>query len=347
MRVAIVGCGGIARMHAASIAALPEVELVALADVRPEALVEFGRLYGVPTTHHFTDYTAMYEKAKPDVVAVCTRPAQHHAPTVAALARRIHVLCEKPMALDLEQADEMIATSERTGAKLAINTQRHTDPIYRHTARLVRDGVIGDLRMVRSECKGCPATIGMMDMGPHWFDAMSLFAGPAEWVFARLSNANGAEATPADVEEGDRGSGLVAGNRCTVHIGYRNGVIGISEYWAGVPTFGFEVVGTRGALTIQANELQVTKRNATVSEPVEIALAVDERKSLETAGRWATLNMMRALVQAIRDDARPECSGYDGRAALEVIMAAYTSHKSGELTRLPLRDRRHPLSAWK
>jgi predicted dehydrogenase len=353
MRVAIVGCGGIAHTHAASCVAMPGVDLVALADIRPEALAEFGKAFRVPTENHFDDYRAMYESVKPDIVAVCTRPAQHHAPTVAALQRGIHVLCEKPVALDLVEADEMIIVSERTGAKLAINTQRHTDPVYRRAANLVRDGIIGELRTVRSECKTYRAGYGMMNIGSHYLDAMSLFAGEAAWVFAHITNAKGHEISPRDVDQGDRDTGPVAGEHCTIQIGYRSGVTGISEYWVGTTTFGFEVVGTKGALTIRGDaNVMVTRggggkaRDAIVWEPVEIALTDEERKSFEPAGRWSTVNMMAALITAIEQDAPPACSGHDGRAALEIIMAAYRSQRSGARVKLPLADRKHPLRDW-
>jgi len=355
MRVAIVGCGGIAHTHAASCRAMPEVDLVALVDLRPEALAEFGKAFAVPSNGHFTDYMAMYEVVRPDIVAVCTRPAQHHGPTVAALERGIHVLCEKPIALDLVQADEMIAVSEGTGAKLAINTQRHTDPVYRHAVRLVRDGIMGELRAVRSECKTYRAGYSMVDIGSHYLDAMSLFAGDPSWVFGHITNADGEDITSKDVEEGERDSGLVAGDRCTIQIGYRGGVMGISEYWVGTATFGFEVVGSRGAMTIRRDdsEVMVTKggggkaRDAIVWEPVEVPLTDDEKRSLEAAGRWSTVNMMRSLIRAIGEDSRPACSGYDGRAALEIVMATYTSQKTGARARLPLADRKHPLGEWK
>lgn len=355
MRVAIVGCGGIARTHAASCVAMPEVDLVALADIRAEALAEFGKTFGVPPENRYGDFAAMYEQARPDIVAVCTRPAQHHAPTVAALERGIHVLCEKPMALDLVQADEMIAVGERTGAKLAINTQRHTDPVFRHGVRLLKDGVIGELRTVRSECKTYRAGYGMMNIGSHYLDAMGLFAGEAEWVFGHITNARGQDIAPGDVETGERDTGLVAGDHCTIQIGYKSGVMGISEYWVGTATFGFEVVGTKGALAIRGGdqELLITTggggkaRDPVVWQPRDVPLTDDERKSFDAVGRWSTVNMMRSLMAAIREDSRPACSGYDGRAVLEIVMATYVSQKSGARAKLPLRDRTHPLSAWK
>ncbi|HNZ38735.1 MAG TPA: Gfo/Idh/MocA family oxidoreductase [Candidatus Latescibacteria bacterium] len=352
-RVAIVGCGGIAHTHADSCRKMPEVDIVGLADVRPEALAEFGKTFEVPAERHFTDYVTMFDAVKPDIVCVCTRPAQHCAPTVAALQRGIHVLCEKPMALDLEEADAMVAASEQSGAKLAINTQRHTDPVYLYAVKLVKEGRIGELRTLRSECKTYEAGYGMMNIGAHYLDAMRLFGSDAAWVFAHLTNAAGNDITPADIEPGERDTGLTAGKACTMQIGYASGVMGVSEYWVGTATFGFEIVGTKGALAIRGRDASIFVTNGgggkandeILWETIPVPLA-DEEKEVVAERRWSTIFMMRALIKGIEENAVPACSGYDGRAVLEQIMATYVSQISGSRAKLPLADRRHPLKHW-
>jgi len=354
MRVAIVGCGGMARTHARSYVAMPGVRLVALADIRPDALQDFAQAFEIPAERRFTDYAKMYETVRPDIVAVVTRPRDHHGPTVAALERGIHVLCEKPIAMDLVEADEMIATSERTGAKLAVNTQRHTDPVFLHAAKLVRDGKIGDLRALRAECKSYKAGYGMMNIGSHYFDAMGLFAGEATWVFASLTMPDGRRIGPGDITEGERDVGLAAGEVGVVQIGYRNGVTGVGEFWEGAGTFGFEVVGTKGLLALRGGELAVlftAGGGGKAARPIEwevlpVPLSSEDRRALET-DRWSTVPMMRSLVAAIREDQRPPCSGYEGRASLEIIMAAYLSERTGCRVPLPLAERRHVLELWR
>lgn len=352
-RVAVVGCGGIARTHVESYLDMPEVDLVAIADIRPEALEEFGATYGVPPEKHFADYQELYDDARPDIVAVATRADAHAAPTIAALERGIHVLCEKPIALDLAEADAMIAASEASGAKLAINTQRHTDPVFLYARTLLHDGKIGDLRTIRSECKSYTAAVGMSNIGAHMFDAMALYAGPARWVFAHLTTADGREITAADVGTGDRGTGLGAGDVGTVQIGYRSGAMGLSEYWVGVSSYGFEIVGTNGVLAIRGADPVVLytggsdgKATAPVEwERLDVPLTEDEREAY-ALNRWALHPMMRSLIVAIREEARPPCSGYDGREALEITMAAYVSQRTGRRAELPLPNRQHPLKEW-
>ncbi len=352
LRVALVGCGKMAVTHAASCLAMPEVHLVALADIRPEALEALGTQFDIPAESRFTDYVVMYEKIQPDIVVVSTRTLQHHAPTVAALERGIHVLCEKPMAASLAEADEMIAVSERTGAKLGINTQRHTDPYYRHAVQMVRDGLVGDLRAVRCESKHGPSGFSMMDRGSHFFDAMRMFAGDGEWVFAHVTNEDGTEITERNVEGGWLDLGPVAGESCITLVRFRNGVNGVYEFWRGVGEYGFEVLGTKGILRVAQEETVVLFSPggrwgvASVAwEPIEVPLT-DEEKAAFAVRRWSTIGIMRGLIKGIQEDTVPACSGYDGRAALEMIMGSYLSQKTGARVGLPLTERRHPLSPW-
>ncbi len=352
-RVAIIGCGGIAKLHADSYMDMPEVDLVALSDIRQEALEQFGEKYGVPNECRFARYEDMLDAAKPDIAVVATRPDVHAEPSIAALGRGIHVLCEKPIALDLAQADAMVAASAASGAKLAINTQRHTDPVFLHARRMLHDGVIGDLRTIRSECKSYPAGIGMSNIGAHLFDAMALFGGPAKWVFAHLTNEAGDDIAPGDVGSGDRGTGTAAGDVGCVHIGYKSGAMGVSEYWEGTASYGFELEGTTGALAMRGSDpvvLHTAGGGGKATEAiewnaVEVPLSDSDRRALGIA-RWGLHPMMQSLIDAIETDRDPACSGRDGTEALEITMAAYVSQKAGARAHLPLADRRHPLVDW-
>ena len=352
-RVALIGCGGIARLHARSMANLPEVNLVALADIRPEASEQFGDAYNIPSDKRYADYTELLDAVPPDIAIVATRADTHAEISIAALSRGINVLCEKPIAVDLLEADAMTEASERSGAKLAINTQRHTDPVFLHAKQLASDGTIGELRAIRSECKLYTAAVGMMNIGSHFFDAMNLIAGAPRWVYANLTTHSGEPVTVDDVTTGDRGTGLAVGDIGTVVIGYDGGVTGVSEYWEGVGTYGFEVVGTKAVLAIRGTDpvlYRTTGGGGKVNDPIEwnaieVSLSDSDRRIFDE-NRWGTQFMMRDLIRAIEKNERPSCSGYDGRAAMEINHAAFVSARSGTRVELPLKNREHPLKLW-
>lgn len=113
IRVAIIGCGGIANAHAAAYLANSEYcELVACADTVASAAQSFGQKYACRA---FDDIVRMLDEAKPDAVSICTPPVAHLPITEMASARKIHVLCEKPMARNSTEAHAMIACVHQSG----------------------------------------------------------------------------------------------------------------------------------------------------------------------------------------------------------------------------------------
>src|SRR5262249_4538938 len=117
VRLGIIGCGGIATSsHAPSLKQLEaagECELVACADVVPEAGSAMAQRFDVP--RHFTDYHDLLAMGELDGVTIATPPFVHKDATVAALHAGKHVLCEKPMAMNVAEAKEMLAAAEATG----------------------------------------------------------------------------------------------------------------------------------------------------------------------------------------------------------------------------------------
>ena len=103
VRAGVVGCGGISRSHTAAYANLEGVSLVALYDINPEALNARADEYNV--VNCYTDYREMFELEKLDLISVCTHAPLHTPVTVAAAKSGINVLCEKPLAVDLQNAD--------------------------------------------------------------------------------------------------------------------------------------------------------------------------------------------------------------------------------------------------
>ena len=131
-RAGLVGCGGMGRHHLRVLNELPEFELVALCDIFPDAVNKSGDEYGVEA--RYLDFNQMYDEANLDLVTVATQTRGHHGPAVAALQRGISVLCEKPIAIDLVEADDMVAAAERSGAKFSIHQQNHVNPGIRKGA---------------------------------------------------------------------------------------------------------------------------------------------------------------------------------------------------------------------
>ena len=141
LRAGIVGCGGISRSHATAYAHLGAASLVAACDIDPERLQKRADEFEVPG--RYADYREMFARERLDVVSVCTHAPLHADVACAAADAGVHVLCEKPLALDLESADRMVAHCAAAGVRLAVSHQFRFTPALRTARRLVAEGRIG------------------------------------------------------------------------------------------------------------------------------------------------------------------------------------------------------------
>ncbi len=132
--------------------------LVAIADVSQEAVEWVGQEFGIPAT--YTDYQEMLAKEKPDAVVVCT-PNKYHAPvTIDALRSGLHVLCEKPLALNPEEGRAMLQAAHEAGKILSIAFHYRHKPNSRAAKRVIEGGELGDVYRVRIDAlrrRGIPS----------------------------------------------------------------------------------------------------------------------------------------------------------------------------------------------
>lgn len=141
-RVALLGCGRIAQVHAGYLRATPHAELVGGCDADPEAREAFTRRWQVPTC---ADIREMLGALEPDVVHVLTPPRTHAALAIELLRAGVHVLVEKPMALSVEEADRMVAVARETGRVLTVDHNRWFDPVMQSAREVLSSGGLGEL----------------------------------------------------------------------------------------------------------------------------------------------------------------------------------------------------------
>ncbi len=358
-RAGLVGCGGMGRHHLRVLNDLPQFELVALCDIFPDAVNQSGDEYGVEA--RYLDFDQMYDEANLDLVTVATQTRGHHAPVVTALRRGISVLCEKPIAIDLVEADDMVAAAERSGAKIAINQQNHVNPGIRKAQAMVGEGIIGDVVLVRGRNKaGRKSGNEFMEMGTHVADMMLCFGGTPEWCSGTVYNED-QPAGPGDIMEAkemsprDRDSGLVMGTRAIAHYGFQGGIWGETHFINYAKTmsenYGVDILGTEGQLAVRASA-NVRDNLWHLPRPMEGAPAQFsdwQQVDLSDVGLDAPIvTMYQRMIHAIETDTQPPSSGEEGRWAFEMMMAIYQSHREGgRRVELPLADRRHPLKQWR
>jgi predicted dehydrogenase len=144
VRILILGTGGMARNHAEAFAAIPGVTLVAGIDTRAEQLAAFQKAHNIP--HGFASVQEAIAWGEFDAVTNVTPDAAHYPTTLPFLQAGKHVLCEKPLATNARDADEMTSAAQQAGVVNMVNLSYRNVPALQHAAQMVRDGAIGTIR---------------------------------------------------------------------------------------------------------------------------------------------------------------------------------------------------------
>jgi len=339
-RAVIIGCGGYARVHAQGYKRIPGCELVAGADVAPEKAQAFAAELG---TRWYTDWPEMLAKEKPALVSVTTTHCAHAPVTigVAGAGMGVQGICvEKPIGMDLGEADEMIAACEAHGITLAVGHQRRFNLEWLAGQEIIESGNIGQPQLIVGRWPCQQTAMFTYDLfgggalpwlGSHTLDLMRMFCGDAKWVLAQVDLAD----PPADVEK-----------RAYAHMEFEQGVHGVLETGEGMnPDYyrgqTITVYGTEG--TVEMVDAVGTRWRSKAHpqwQPVELDM---EKVEGSKSNFWATYKLLDDMVQAIAQGREPVCSAANGRAALELCLAIYQSDRLGCRIDLPLREKQSPL----
>ncbi|ALS28440.1 Gfo/Idh/MocA family oxidoreductase [Paenibacillus cisolokensis] len=149
LRIGIIGSGGIAGSHVAAYKELPDVEIVAVADIVPGKAEQFIERHGLAGARAFADHRELLELDL-DGVSICTPNVSHHRTTVDALRAGKQVLLEKPMSVTLAEAIEMTQAARETGNMLTIGFQPRYDPNMQLIREIVQTGKLGKVYYVET-----------------------------------------------------------------------------------------------------------------------------------------------------------------------------------------------------
>ena len=347
-RTAIIACGMIARVHARGWLGVPgrPTAIAAIADTHADARREFGEFFAVPDDHRYADYREMLDRERPDFVDVCSWHALHAEMVIAAAARRPQaIICQKPMAVDLGEADRMLTACERNGVKLLIAYQRPHHAAWLRARELIRAGAIGRVEQVTVEQGG-----NLLNVNSHYVRlALFLMDEPAvEWVFGAV------ERTTDQVERG-----LPAEDACLGIAGCANGAsILIHSGQSARPTL--RVVGTDGIMELGTETPPEAELPSDApmympegpSSRYNCEIGTARYLSATTAG-WQTVEApwhdpwvhqcQEAVAWVEGRIGQPISGAGRGRAVQEVMMALFESARKRRRIDLPLKTLVNPL----
>lgn len=253
IRLGILGTGGMAKAHAENFSKIKGVRLAACCDINAERASEFAAKFGIPA--HYSNLKEMLDKEGLDAVSNVTIDAAHLPTSLEILKRKVHLLCEKPLATNAKDAWRMVAAAEKARVVNMVNFSYRGSAALQAAAKLVKDGRIGDLRHVEasylqswlstadwskwqerpgllwrlSKKAGSRGDLG--DIGVHIFDFASFAAGPIRTKSIKCSMKTFSKGIPGNTLGGMR---LDANDSFIAICEFENGAIGAmhSSRWA-------------------------------------------------------------------------------------------------------------------
>ncbi len=323
--ICLIGCGRAGMIHARNYAGrVRDAELIALCDPSTGSLEAAKQEISVP--FYYSDYREALKNPEIDAVIVVTPTEFHHEVVIAAAKAGKHVFCEKPMASDEKECDEMIEACRENGVKLQIGFMRRFDRDFRRGKVLLDSGVIGKPTLIRSNTYGPSKPKEWMydvrkNYGPigevnsHDFDTVRWFAGSeVKRIHAVGHNFRSPEKKERYPEYYDT---------CSVLLEFRNGIIA-SVTGAQYVEYGYdsraEILGTSGLIKIGSQDAGyvelLTRENGILKQSVD---------SWRTLFSDAYLEEANSFVRSILDGTEPEVTGYDGKMALILVEAGLKS----------------------
>jgi predicted dehydrogenase len=335
LRAAVIGCG-VGSHHAYAYHHHPEVDLVAICDVNPAV---FERLYAATglergAVHEYTDYQEMLRREHPDLVSVATPDQYHAGPVAEAAAAGVGgILCEKPIASTLADADRMVEAVERHGTRMLVDHTRNFDPAYVEVRNRVRQGEIGTLTRIVAYLGGKRAML--FRNTTHLLGSVCFYAESAPtWIFASLDQ--GFEDYGLEYKgEGGKDPALDPG--ATLVINFANGVRALMMASKRTPAFGVQVdlLGTRGRIVVGDRETRAWQ--AAEEEGSLQPGPVTWRQGIDDGLGKRLIPAVDHLIAMVRDDVPADSPPRVARDVLELMLGALRSQAEGMVpVRLPL-----------
>ncbi|WP_423147940.1 Gfo/Idh/MocA family protein [Rubrolithibacter danxiaensis] len=353
-KVAILGAGFISDIHLESYHRfIPEAEVVAVYARNPEKAKSFADKYNIP--QWFDSIEKLISESGCEVVDICLPNYLHADATIKAARAGKHIIIEKPLAVTLEEADEMIDACKQNNVKLMYAEELCFAPKYERARHLVKEGAVGEIFMLKQAEK---------HSGPHtdWFYDINLAGGGVlmdmgchafGWFRWMLKNekVKSVYATMNTVFHKGRTKGE---DNSVVIVEFENGVTGIAENsWAkhGGMDDRCEIYGTGGVIYAD-----LFMGNSAITYSRE-GYGYAMEKADTTQGWSFTVfeevfnqgypHELKHFIECVREDKTPLVTGEDGRAVLEIIYAAYASAGEGRKIELPFSPKvAKPIDLW-
>jgi len=329
----LVGAGFLAEVYSRCYSEIPEVELVAVSSRTESRARDFAKRFGIEAW--YADYEKMMKRTDIDAVNVCV-PNYLHAPVaISAAENGKHVLCTKPLAVSIREAEQMLNACESSGVMLMYGENWLFTPAAERMREIIKEGALGKILAVEAReqhsgshspyatkkefCGG--GVLIHMAVHPIGF-TMHIMNRPVKRVYAELGNLF------HDIEVEDYAALLMRfedGGSGVVHSNYVT---------KGGMQDRIEIYGTEGMAFIDLTHRNPIQLYSDVGYSYVVEKASTSRgwtsPVIDEKLHYGFVNMLRHFVDCLVEDKKPISTGDFGKDVLEVVFAGYESHEKGK-----------------
>ncbi len=329
-RMAIVGTGSISHHFAKSIRDLDQAELVAICSSTPQRAREAENSFGVTGYASMDD---MLRKEEIDVVCICTASGHHLEPALRSAREGKHVICEKPLEINVARAQQMIDTCRSSGVKLSCIFQNRFAEDYLELKAAVQAGELGKLLVGNAYIKwyrddeyyansGWRGTLSgdggaaLINQGIHTIDLLLNIMGEVQGVYAKVKTMT------HDIEGED-----VALAMLTFRSGALGAIQASTSMWPGYPER-LEVYGEKGSVILEGGKIiawniqgsdrhvkpMASSKSTGASDPMAISYHLHRTQ-------------IDGILRSIDRSEEPEVSGVEGLKAIRLLESIYQSSR--------------------
>ncbi|MBI4861539.1 MAG: Gfo/Idh/MocA family oxidoreductase [Candidatus Riflebacteria bacterium] len=333
LRFGLIGCGRIATRHAKVISEMTGAELAAVCDVRPERAEAVGKKYSVPW---YTSHRQMLAEASMDVVNVLTPSGDHAQPAIDAARAGRHVVVEKPMALTLDDADEMIRVCAEHNVRLFVVKQNRYNLAVQKLREARDRGRFGKMVLGTARVRWCRTQeyYDQDDWRGTWAKDGGVLANQAshhidllEWMMGDVASVMAMTATRlVKIETEDTAVAILR---------FRSGALGVIEATTATRPRDLEgaisILGEQGTVEIAGfavNEIRTWQFSRPEPEDAEVVRTSAQRPPDQYG--FGHARFLANVVECIREGRPALVDGLEGRRSLELILAIYESVETGQ-----------------
>ncbi len=339
VRIGLIGCGRISKNHLDAISQIPEADFVAVADIIPEKADKVAADYAIANVYY--DYHEMLAKEKLDLVSICSPSGMHPNMGIDVAKAKINVLTEKPMAININDADRLIRACDENNVKLFVVKQNRLNSTMQLLKRAIEKNRFGRIYMAQANVfwtrpqayydaekwRGTWEFDGgaYMNQASHYVDAIY-------WLLGNVDSVSAFTATMArKIEAEDTGSAILQ---------FRSGIIASINVTMLTYPKNFEgsitIIGEKGIVKVGGVAVNKIEKWEFEDYDDDDRIAQDANYQPPNVYGFGHNPYYRNVVDVLLGKAVPSTDGRDGRKSVEIIQAIYQSAKNGKKISLPL-----------